>query len=395
MCRPMRIVLALMAVATMTAPFATLAVTVVDVAAQSGLPSPIPSNGDSVVFDYNGDGLPDILLSAHGQEWPLLRQGPPGRFTQVLPGTFATGQDRHGCTSGDFNNDGLPDIYCVRGACKGICRHPYPDELYLERPDRTFAKIAGAMGASDEHGRGRDAKPLDFNHDGLTDLLVANETSTAFPQEGNHLFRNEGSRFVDVLGSPLRHTIGTFRVTVVPKPDGYPDAAMRTSIGVLYYPNDRGTFRPGRKLGGASSWDVDAADLNGDGLSDLVIVRQGALEVRLNDGSFTFGRISYKTSLTQGRDVALCQLDGRSGVDIYVVQGVRPANQDIILLNNGTGMSFERVATPHVAKGHGDVGTCVPRFAGALGAAVLVTNTKWISAGDPDLGPTRLVILRP
>ena len=124
----------------------------------------------------------------------------------VLPGSFAAGQDRHGCTTGDYNGDGNPDLYCVRGACKGICTKNYPNELYLQRSDRTFEKIVGAWGADDPHGRGRGALTLDFDQDGDQDLLVLNEQSTAFPLVGNHLFRNDGGAFVEVVGTPLSCT---------------------------------------------------------------------------------------------------------------------------------------------------------------------------------------------
>ena len=126
-----------------------------------------------------------------------------------------------------------------------------------------------------------------------------------------------------------------------------------------------------------------------------MIVRAQNLEVRINDGNYNFPKTNFTGALSQGRDVALCQLDGRPGLDIYVVQGVRPANQDFILLNNGTGTSYTRLAVPNVAKGHGDIATCVPAFPGGLGESVLVTNGKWMSAGDSDLGPTRLIQLKP
>jgi hypothetical protein len=287
----------------------------------------------------------------------------------------------------------------VRGACEGICTIKYPKELYLQRTDRTFAKIAGAWGADDPHGRGRDAIALDFDHDGDADLLVGNEKSTAFPTVGNHLCRNDGGRFVEVTGTPLAHTIGTFRFAAVPKPSSYPDVVMRTQTGVIYYrnndkPKPLTNFLAGKTLGGSDAWDAEAADLNGDGLADLVIVRATSVEVRLNDGTFSFGTISYRTALTQGRDIALCQLDGTPGIDIYVVQGLRPTHQDIVLLNSGTGKSFTKLATPKSLKGHGDVATCLPGYPGALGDAVIVTNNKWISAGDPKLGPSRLMILK-
>ncbi len=377
-----------------------LAVTAVDLAAEAGFPSPQPSNGESVVFDYDGDGDQDILLSGHGQEWPLLQQGPSGFFARVLPGSFAAGQDRHGCTTGDYNGDSLPDLYCVRGACKGVCTISYPNELYLQRSDRTFEKIPGAWGADDPHGRGRGALSLDFDQDGDPDLLVLNEKSTGFPLVGNHLYRNVGGSFVEVTGTPLSHTIGSFRAVAIRKPGGYPDVAMVTTSGILYYKNNRGTFAAGVNLGGTLVYDVDAADLDRNGRLDLVIVQEKSVEVRLNDGTFRFGTVSYKHTLTQGHDVALCDLDNRSGLDLYIVQGVRPANQDLILLNNGTGKGYKEVATPRIDKGHGDVATCVEKFPGskypgALGKAVVVTNNKWLSGGSSQLGSDRLLVLKP
>lgn len=370
------------------------ALTAIDVGSSLGLPSGLPSHGESVVFKQHASDPISILLSAHGREWPLLRQDPVGHFRPVLAGTFASGKDRHSCTTADFNKDGNPDIYCVRGACKGICGSPYPNELYLGRADGTFQKIDGAWGADDPHGRGRGALALDYDNDQKIDLLVINEKSTRFPTIGNHLFHNAGNRFVEVTSSPVANTIGTLTATTIAKENSLPDLAMETARGVMYYSDNGGNYGNGRLLGGSDAFDVDSADLNGDRRPDLVIVRSNALEVRLNSGNYYFSTVNYTTPLSQGRNVALCQLDGRSGLDIYVTQGVRPANQDFILLNNGSGAAFTKLPVPRVAKGHGDVASCVPGFPGGLGDSVLVTNNKWLSSGDPRLGPTRLVQVR-
>src|SRR5688500_10064127 len=95
-----------LALADIVAPAFALAVTAIDIGQEAGLPARLPSMGESPVFDQDSDGDVDILLSTHGGEWPLLRQGPAGRFTRALAGTFADGQDRHGCTVGDFSRDG-------------------------------------------------------------------------------------------------------------------------------------------------------------------------------------------------------------------------------------------------------------------------------------------------
>jgi len=362
----------------------------IDVIAQTGFPPPRPSHGESVIFDYDGDNYKDILLSSHGQEWPLLRQGPPSLFSQVMSGTFAGGLDRHGCFTADFNNDGRPDLYCVRGACGGLCLTAKRNELYLQRSDRSYEKILGAWGAEDPHGRGRGALATDIDGDKDIDLIVVNERSTQFPNVGNHFYRNTGGRFVEVINTPLRHSIGTEKIVALPKPSGlYPDVVMDTADGIIYYKNVRGIFSSGVKISGGGPHDVDVADLNGDGMSDLVVVRSYELVVRLNSGNYGFAQVSYRRTLSRGHDVALCNLDGRPGIDIYVVQGKRPENQHLVLLNNGSGDSFESLPTPFVATGYGDIGTCLPSFPGALGGAVLVTNNFEVHRG-----PNRLIILK-
>ena len=120
----------------------------------------------------------------------------------------------------------------------------------------------------------------------------------------------------------------------------------------------------------------------------------GALLVRLNDGRYGFWRLSYRLKLTWGRDVALCQLDGRAGIDLYVVQGARPTHQDLILLNSGNGKTFSLLPTPRISKGHGDFATCLPGQPRALGDAVVVTNNKLLPPyGSP--GPNRLILVVP
>lgn len=180
-----------------------------------------------------------------------------------------------------------------------------------------------------------------------------------------------------------------------------PDVVMATPTKVIYYKNRKGIYQVGRTLSGKSSgsmraWGIEAADLDGDDLADLVVVREKQLEVRLNDGGFGFGKISYRIALTQGRDVALCELDDKPGLGIYVVQDARPTHQDIVLLDKGSGRSYRRLTTPRTTKGHGDVATCIPGdYLGYLGEAVLVTNNKWLSAGDRRVGPARLILVKP
>ena len=168
------------------------------------------TQGKSAVFDYDGDGLRDILLSTHGgSPWPLMQAQPDGTFHEILAGTFFRA-DRHGCVAADFGSiggygrpDGLQDLYCVTGACKGTCTKEYPNSLFIQRADHTFQDVARSWGVADVHGRGREPAVIDYDRDGLPDIVVANEGPSIYPAE-NRLFHNLGGSFAEVTNSAVR-----------------------------------------------------------------------------------------------------------------------------------------------------------------------------------------------
>ena len=173
------------------------------------------TQGMMPVFDYDGDGDDDVLLSTHGgTPWALMQNQGDWTFKEVLNGTFFKA-DRHGCVAADFGSiggygrpDGLPDLYCVTGACKGTCKKEYPNSLFIQRPDHTFVDVATSWGVADPHGRGRKPIAFDFNNDGLTDIVVANEGPSIYPPL-NRLFKNVGGRFEEVTNSPVESNLGS------------------------------------------------------------------------------------------------------------------------------------------------------------------------------------------
>jgi hypothetical protein len=152
---------------------------------------PATMAGGVAVFDYNGDGRPDIFFT-NGANLEtlkkddgkfsnrLFRNDGNGKFTDVTEkaGLAGTGYDM-GVAVGDFNNDGFPDIFVA-----GV----HHNTLYRNNGDGTFTDIsekAGLNRPDPEFGPhwGVTAAWVDVNGDGLLDLFVVNYVRWKFQNE--------------------------------------------------------------------------------------------------------------------------------------------------------------------------------------------------------------------
>jgi hypothetical protein len=85
---------------------------------------------------------------------------------------------------GDFNNDGLQDIYFVGNAVS--------NKLYLNRGDFKFEDITIKAGVGGKGGWGRGVAVVDINSDGLTDIYVCNTLLDDSVKRLNLLYVNQG-----------------------------------------------------------------------------------------------------------------------------------------------------------------------------------------------------------
>ena len=215
--------------------------TFTDVTDKAGVGYPCWAMG-AAVGDYNGDGRPDLLISCFGGV-VLYRNNGDGTFTDV---TKAVGLDKDtgwatGVSFGDYDGDGIPDIFVPHyvdldlhdlpkfGSLKtcqyhGVAVQCGPrglkgssDALYHNNGDGTFTEVANRAGVGDlNHYFGLGSVWTDFDNDGKLDLFVANDG------EPNYLYHNLG-------GGQFKET--ALDAGVAMSEDGVEQANMGLAVG--------------------------------------------------------------------------------------------------------------------------------------------------------------------
>ena len=330
---------------------------------------PFPAaNGSGVAtVDFDLDGQVDLYFLT-GAPFPVdpARSAPGNRcFRNLGDWHFAdvTGPsglgDRgysSGVASGDFDNDGFPDLFV-----NGIGSH----RLYRNRGDGTFAECGSAAGLDSDHW-GTSAAFFDYDGDGLLDLYVCHygvwslETNrfcgdrargirifcnpTAIEPAPHLLFHNEGDgTFVDAsepagVGGRLGRGQGVVAADV--NGDGLIDFYVANDLhpNWLFLNSGNGTFEEiGEESGTATDFQgrvqagmgVDAADMNRDGRLDLFVTNyEGEHNAYYeNLGDHLFQDLSRNRGLAAesipwvGWGTALADLDLDGWPDVVVTNG--------------------------------------------------------------------------
>lgn len=166
------------------------------------------------VADYDNDGRDDIYVTALNRNFLFHNRG--GRFEEVS--SPAGVRDNGWGTSSawlDFDQDGRSDLYVCRyvdwspardlfctldGKSKSYCtpeRYPgAPSRLYRNAGNGRFLDVTNHAGVGNGNQKALGVAPWDFDGDGRTDILVANDTAP------NNLFRNKGDGTFEDVGIP-------------------------------------------------------------------------------------------------------------------------------------------------------------------------------------------------
>jgi len=148
----------------------------IDVAMNTGLNTRNMAGG-SILEDFNNDGYLDLVTSSWGlkQGMHFCRNNADGSFTDVSDSSglsaFTGGLN---IQQTDYNNDGLKDIFVLRG---GWMRRfgNQPNSLLRNNGDGTFTDVTKQSGLLSFHPT-QTATWADFNNDGWLDVFIGNET---------------------------------------------------------------------------------------------------------------------------------------------------------------------------------------------------------------------------
>ena len=245
-----------------------------DVARKIGLDKTSGGRG-TAVFDYNGDGYLDVVISSGNAGCSLYRNNGDGTFTDVTVGSgLEDCVNTFSICVGDYNNDGWDDLYITR-----LGFFPGESVLYRNNGDGTFTDVTKDAGLQ-AWGPVFTAEWVDYDCDGNLDLFVPNNQGRLFDRKiPDRLFHNNGDgTFTDVAEkaglvseSPsIACAWGDY------DNDGFPDLFLSSGLGrsQLFHNNGDGTFTDVSdaagvdqiSLGSVSFW----CDYDNDGWLDLV-----------------------------------------------------------------------------------------------------------------------------
>lgn len=254
--------------------------------------------------DYDNDGFEDLYVTAYGGN-KLYHNNGNGTFSDVTTKAGVAGEGWSSAAAWvDLDQDGLldlvvlryltwdfDDIWCgehkegYRSYCHPDWFKPISPLVFHNNGDGTFTEVAARSGLS-KPAKGLGLAIADYDHDGLIDLFVANDSMVEF------LYHNKGG--------------GTFE-----------EVGLMSEVAV---------DGDGRTYAGMG---VDFADYNNDGLPDIIVTALAnqvyALYQNKGEGSFSY--VSQSTGIGRmtlthsGWGVRLLDYDNDGWKDLLIAQG--------------------------------------------------------------------------
>ncbi|MEH6682048.1 MAG: FG-GAP-like repeat-containing protein [Sediminicola sp.] len=276
--------------------------------------------------DVNGDGWPDLYIGTfndeHRSKTNMLFINKNGRFALSDQKSVRISTRATGSIFVDLDNDGDLDLYVgsMPKEGKGDTPRTVGNSLFENDGKGQFTNISENNGACPLAFGGRSATVLDYDGDGLLDILAGEDPATGYNGSKTHsfrLFHNEGNlAFRDVTaeaGLPLG--IPGYGVASADiNNDGWPDFFVACQGGSFgdsspsnkLFINDRdGTFTEVKNLNTLFEWPGTGGDKMVCGVSFGDINKDGNLDIALGPHFIVPGKNPQpvRLFLNQGNDM--------------------------------------------------------------------------------------------
>lgn len=309
--------------------------------------------------DFNNDGYEDVFISSgdgsqNATPVEMYLNDGFDNFTlanDIFVGGFPAAIHPRKALTGDFNGDGLPDIFII---CTGYDQPPFPGEhplLILSTPNG----LQNVTDLDDYVGYQHGGATADIDADQDLDIFVTDTAQPFFlindglgnfsyetqqvPDDQNYsiytaeLIDIDSDGFYDLLVAGHEH-------------DGMPTTIYWGSNTHAYTSSDK-TILPA-VVGQGTVVDIDAEDIDNDGDRDVVVTRTGGgqdnfyvgffIQIIINQGGRLFNdetnqRISTGTGDNWIDWIRLQDYDNDGDIDIIVDDDDR----NLVWLNDGEG----------------------------------------------------------
>ncbi|HTI92157.1 MAG TPA: CRTAC1 family protein [Puia sp.] len=203
--------------------------------------------GGTIIDDFDNDGNLDIVLSSWGwgpeDGMHYFRNNGNGTFTDMAKAAGIAGiKGSLNIMQVDYNNDGLTDIFMLRGGWRGAYGKQ-PKTLLKNNGDGTFTDVTVESGIVSLHPT-QTAVWADFNNDGWPDVFIGHESTSIYDSYPCQLWiNNQDGTFSEVAQAAGCGLAGFVKgVTSADyNRDGWPDIYLSQRDGKKVLLKNKGT----------------------------------------------------------------------------------------------------------------------------------------------------------